>query len=238
VLARAITVRPDRSAWFLMAGGLGAYAAGTVLWVAVLADMDPPPYPSPADVMWLAYYPFAYAAVLHLLRARWNRISAATWLDGLIASACAAAYASVVFLPGLGGATGESVWSVVVSAAYPIADIVLAGLLLGAWALSGWRTERVWVLLLPVDDLKLDRAFVAGRDTDARCAAIVKSTVELAHNLGMRLIAEGAENEAVVDRLRQWDCDLVQGYHVSRPQPPDLLTAWLLDREAAPLPTM
>ncbi|GIM97622.1 putative bifunctional diguanylate cyclase/phosphodiesterase [Paractinoplanes toevensis] len=148
VLVRAVRVRQDRPAWLLMAAGLGAYAAGTVYWMAVLADLNPPPYPSPADVMWLAYYPFACAAVIRLLRARVSRIGVATWLDGLIASACAAAFASVVFLNDFGGAAGESGWSVVTSAAYPIADIVLAGLLLGAWALSGWRTERVWVLLL------------------------------------------------------------------------------------------
>ena len=84
---------------------------------------------------------------------------------------------------------------------------------------------------LPVDDLKLDRAFVTHCDTDPRSAAIVKSTVELAHNLDMRMIAEGVENEAVLDHLRRWDCDLVQGYHLSRPQAPDRLTPWLLERQ-------
>jgi EAL domain-containing protein (putative c-di-GMP-specific phosphodiesterase class I) len=88
---------------------------------------------------------------------------------------------------------------------------------------------------LPVDYLKLDRAFVAHCDTNPRSAAIVKSTVELAHNLNMRLIAEGVETEAVLDRLREWDCDLVQGYHLSRPQAADLLTEWLRNRSAAPL---
>jgi len=148
VLTRAVVVGQDRGAWLLMAGGLSAYAAGTVYWVAVIAKLDPPPFPSVADAMWLGYYPFAYAAVVRLLRARKSRIGASTWLDGLIASACAAAFASVMFLTGFAGDSGGSVWSTVVSLAYPIADIVLAGVLLGAWALSGWRTERVWMLLL------------------------------------------------------------------------------------------
>jgi EAL domain-containing protein (putative c-di-GMP-specific phosphodiesterase class I) len=86
---------------------------------------------------------------------------------------------------------------------------------------------------LPLDDLKLDRAFVAHCDTDPRSAAIVKSTVELAHNLGMRMIAEGVEDEAALDRLRAWDCDLVQGFHLSRPQPPERLTGWLMERREA-----
>jgi diguanylate cyclase (GGDEF)-like protein len=87
---------------------------------------------------------------------------------------------------------------------------------------------------LPVDDLKLDRAFVSRCDTDPRSAAIVKSTVELAHNLDMRMIAEGVENEAVLDRLRQWECDFVQGYHLARPQHPDHLTPWLHQQQALP----
>ncbi|MFI1990566.1 putative bifunctional diguanylate cyclase/phosphodiesterase [Actinoplanes sp. NPDC020271] len=148
VATRAAVHRQDRGAWSLMAAGLGCYAAGTVYWVAVLVRMDPPPYPSISDAMWLAYYPFAYAAVLRLLRARRSRFNAPTWLDGLIAAACAAAFASVVFLTGFAGVAGEPATTVVVSLAYPIADIVLAGLLLGAWALSGWRTEPVWSVLL------------------------------------------------------------------------------------------
>jgi EAL domain-containing protein (putative c-di-GMP-specific phosphodiesterase class I) len=89
---------------------------------------------------------------------------------------------------------------------------------------------------LPVDDLKLDRAFVTHCDTDPRSAAIVKSTVELAHNLDMRMIAEGVENQAVLDRLRQWDCDLAQGYHLARPQHPDRLTPWLHQQRATSKP--
>jgi diguanylate cyclase (GGDEF)-like protein len=95
-------------------------------------------------------------------------------------------------------------------------------------------SSLAYLQALPVDDLKLDRAFVAHCDTDPRSAAIVKGTVELVHNLDMRMVAEGVETDAVLERLRQWDCDLVQGYHLSRPQPPERLTPWLLQRQAAP----
>ena len=148
VLVRGLTVRQDRGAWLIMATGLACYAGGTVYWWAVVIHLDPMPYPSLADAMWLGYYPFAYAAVVRLLRARQSRTGAPTWLDGLIASACAAAFASVMFLTGFAGDSSGSLWSAAVSLAYPVADIVLAGVLLGAWALSGWRTERVWILLL------------------------------------------------------------------------------------------
>ncbi|WP_146246308.1 putative bifunctional diguanylate cyclase/phosphodiesterase [Actinoplanes xinjiangensis] len=148
VLARAVMVRQDRGAWLLMAAGLAFYAAGTVWWIAVVVKQDPIPYPSVSDLMWLAYYPFAYAAVVRLLRARRSRISLSSWLDGLIAAACAAAFASVVFLNGVTGDSIGSGMTMLVSAAYPVADIVLAGVLLGSWALSNWRLDRVWTLLL------------------------------------------------------------------------------------------
>ncbi|MFD1370521.1 putative bifunctional diguanylate cyclase/phosphodiesterase [Actinoplanes sichuanensis] len=148
VWARAALVREDRGAWLLMAGGLTFYAAGTVYWIAVVVHLDPMPYPSAADGMWLAYYPFAYGAVYLLLRARQSRISLSTWLDGLIAASCAAAFASVAFLTGVTAESFGVGLSMLVSVAYPVSDIVLAGVLLGSWALSNWRLERVWTLLL------------------------------------------------------------------------------------------
>ncbi|WP_433796846.1 putative bifunctional diguanylate cyclase/phosphodiesterase [Actinoplanes sp. CA-252034] len=148
VLARALLVRQDRGAWLLMAAGLSLYAAGTVYWIAVVVDLDPTPYPSVSDFMWLAYYPFAYAAVFRLLSARQSRIRASSWLDGLIAAACAAAFASVVFLNGVTADSFGSGLTMLVSVAYPVADIVLAGVLVGSWALSNWRLDRVWTLLL------------------------------------------------------------------------------------------
>ncbi|MEJ5946074.1 bifunctional diguanylate cyclase/phosphodiesterase [Pseudokineococcus basanitobsidens] len=80
---------------------------------------------------------------------------------------------------------------------------------------------------LPVDELKLDRAFVGRLVADPRSAAIVRSTVDLAHSLGLRLVAEGVEDAATLDLLRGYGCDVSQGYHHSRPLPADRLEAWL-----------
>jgi EAL domain-containing protein (putative c-di-GMP-specific phosphodiesterase class I) len=70
---------------------------------------------------------------------------------------------------------------------------------------------------LPVDELKLDRAFTMDLDTDERAAAIVESTVRLAHSLGLPLVAEGIEDAATWDRLASFGCDFGQGYYLSRP---------------------
>jgi diguanylate cyclase (GGDEF)-like protein len=86
---------------------------------------------------------------------------------------------------------------------------------------------------LPVDQLKVDRSFVSRMGTDPSDAVIVRATVELAHNLGLRAVAEGVEEEMTWTWLRAMGCDDAQGYLVSRPLPADELTRWLLQRRPA-----
>jgi diguanylate cyclase (GGDEF)-like protein len=88
---------------------------------------------------------------------------------------------------------------------------------------------------LPVDELKLDRGFVQNLRVDARAAAIVRSTVQLSHELGMVMVAEGVEDAAALDDLRRWGCDLAQGYHIARPAGGDAFARWLDQR--APVAT-
>jgi diguanylate cyclase (GGDEF)-like protein len=80
---------------------------------------------------------------------------------------------------------------------------------------------------LPVDELKLDRSFVFPMADDARAAALVFSAVELAHSLGLRMVAEGVESEAALTELAAHGCDQAQGYYVSRPVPAVELDHWL-----------
>ncbi|MBM2614032.1 EAL domain-containing protein [Actinoplanes sp. LDG1-06] len=68
-------------------------------------------------------------------------------------------------------------------------------------------------------ELKLDRSFIADMLTAPRSAAIVRSTIDLAHDLGITVVAEGVEDAATLDALREWGCDQAQGYHIGRPAP-------------------
>jgi EAL domain-containing protein (putative c-di-GMP-specific phosphodiesterase class I) len=79
----------------------------------------------------------------------------------------------------------------------------------------------------PVDELKIDRDFVAGLLTDQEDQAIVTAIINLAHTLGVVAVAEGVENADQVQRLQELGCDFGQGYHFGRPLPPEDLTARL-----------
>ncbi|HEX8916923.1 MAG TPA: EAL domain-containing protein, partial [Chloroflexota bacterium] len=80
---------------------------------------------------------------------------------------------------------------------------------------------------LPVNEIKIDRTFVMDMALNRDDASIVRSIIELGHNLGLQVVAEGVENKRTLDMLRSLGCDLAQGYFVSHPLPADQLTEWL-----------
>ncbi len=80
---------------------------------------------------------------------------------------------------------------------------------------------------LPVSEVKIDRSFVRDMEKDSDDAIIVNSTIDLAHNLGLKVVAEGIENEAILDLLNQQGCDIGQGYHMARPLSVQQAYAWL-----------
>ena len=99
---------------------------------------------------------------------------------------------------------------------------------------------------MPIDDLKLDRCFVLPMADDARAAALVASTIDLAHSLGLRMVAEGVETGVAFIELTRLGCDEAQGFFMSRPVPAAELDQWLSNRRALgqsvdlpqPLPTL
>ncbi|WP_369252236.1 putative bifunctional diguanylate cyclase/phosphodiesterase [Geodermatophilus amargosae] len=89
---------------------------------------------------------------------------------------------------------------------------------------------------LPADELKLDRAFTHELSTRPRTTVIVRHTVALAHDLGLRLVAEGVEDAATAHLLAALGCDVVQGYFIARPMPVDAFIEWLAAVEAPERP--
>ena len=80
---------------------------------------------------------------------------------------------------------------------------------------------------LPVDAVKIDKSFVMDMLTNNDSAAIVHSTIDLAHDLGLKVVAEGVENDAILRRLAARGCDVAQGYFFSKPVPADQFKTWL-----------
>ncbi|WP_432542284.1 putative bifunctional diguanylate cyclase/phosphodiesterase [Kineococcus sp. SYSU DK002] len=87
---------------------------------------------------------------------------------------------------------------------------------------------------LPIDDLKLDKSFLTDLVHDSRALAIVQSTIMLAHSLGLRLVAEGVEDEVTRQELAAAGCDVLQGWLYSKALPADELDAWLAAHAPAP----
>ena len=80
---------------------------------------------------------------------------------------------------------------------------------------------------LPVSELKVDQSFIATMLVDAQDEVIVRSTIDLGHNLGLEVVAEGVENEQILEQLRAIGCDVAQGYTISRPLSPVRFLSWL-----------
>jgi EAL domain-containing protein (putative c-di-GMP-specific phosphodiesterase class I) len=91
-------------------------------------------------------------------------------------------------------------------------------------------TSLAQLKTLPVTELKVDRSFVLTMDTDPANALIVRSVVDLGHNLGLTAVAEGVETQHVMDTLTEYGCDTAQGYHLSRPLPPQAFLTWYTQR--------
>ncbi len=91
------------------------------------------------------------------------------------------------------------------------------------------HSSLVYLQQLTIDQIKIDRSFVMDLPSDTSDAVIVRSMIELGHNLGLTVVAEGVENEAALELLLANGCDSAQGYFFSRPCPADELTTWLTE---------
>ena len=88
-------------------------------------------------------------------------------------------------------------------------------------------SSMAYLKQLPVDEIKIDRSFVIGMVGDHNDAVIVRGAIDLGHNLGLTVVAEGVETSDHVHALTELGCDILQGYHYARPMPPEQFTDWL-----------
>ncbi len=80
---------------------------------------------------------------------------------------------------------------------------------------------------LPVNELKIDKSFVMAMNVNDNDVVIVRSTIDLAHNIGLKVVAEGVEDEATYNKLKELGCDVAQGYYMSEPLLPEEIDVWV-----------
>ena len=137
----------ERLAWGLVAAGVTAWGFGEAWYTTVLWDDPSPPIPSPADAGFLAFPALTLTGVALLLRRRIHEVPRTLWADGVtVGLAAASVSAAIVMGAVLEEASGQP-GAVAVAVAYPIADMLLLGLIAGALAGMGWRVDRRWLLL-------------------------------------------------------------------------------------------
>jgi diguanylate cyclase (GGDEF)-like protein len=146
---RATLVRDrQRAGWTAMAVALGMFAAGNLVWTTYVQFMDPVPFPSLQDALFLPFYPIAYFGIFLLARdALPRRGASAIWLDGVIAALGVAALGSVTVIAAVGRENTGDRGDVITNFAYPVGALALVTMLVAVFAVQGWRPGRGWWLL-------------------------------------------------------------------------------------------
>jgi diguanylate cyclase (GGDEF)-like protein len=147
-LVRASAYGRERGAWILIGLAILAWGSAEVYWSVAIEDNPSAPYPSPADLGYLAFYPLAYAGLAMLVRARTHEINWRLWMDGLIAALGTAALGAAFVFDFVAEKTEGTSIEVATTLAYPLGDIAMLAMVVGVIALTGWRPGRTWSLLL------------------------------------------------------------------------------------------
>lgn len=147
-LLRASRGGRERGAWLLIAAAVFAWAAAEIYWTLYIEGNADAPYPSPADVGYLAFYPLAVGGLYLLVRAHADRLDPRLWMDGTIAALGTAALGAALIFEFVAERTEGSTLQVATTLAYPLGDVALFALAVGVVALTRWRPGRTWTLLL------------------------------------------------------------------------------------------
>jgi diguanylate cyclase (GGDEF)-like protein len=143
-LLRALAFEEERRAWLLLSAGMTCFALGDIYWTVALAHDDSIPVPSPADAGYLLFYPFAYAALALLVRARSDRFTPGLWMEGVLGSLAVASIGAALLQKPIEASTGGSALTVAASIAYPLADLLLFSVVVGVLILTGLRNAGTW----------------------------------------------------------------------------------------------
>ena len=150
-LVRAARVAEHRASWVFLGVGLTSWAGAEIYNTFHLSKLEEPPYPSYSDALYLAFYPATYAALVMLVRSRLREARASVWLDGLVAVLAVCAVGEVaLFAPMTQASLQDGLATplqVATDLAYPVGDMLMLSLVMGVFALTGWRPGRAWTMI-------------------------------------------------------------------------------------------
>ena len=146
---RARRATTFRSSWHILALGLALYGAGNIYWTIAIRPLNPEPFPSIADALFLSFYPCAFASLVLMVREHFKRFSLSLWLDGIVGGLAAAAGAAAAILgPALSNTVGSTA-AVITTTAYPLLDLVLLLTLVATLSLYHWRPPvGIWMFAI------------------------------------------------------------------------------------------
>ena len=136
--------RPDGRPWLALGVAVALWGIGDTYWTFWLLDRPEPPFPSAADPLWLAFYPPAFAGVVILARRSAPGVNRTLWLDGIIGALTAGALGALFAFEAVLSTTDGDTAGVAVNLAYPLADIVLLGLVVGVLVATRGRGNAAW----------------------------------------------------------------------------------------------
>jgi len=144
---RARRATTFRASWHILAIGLALYGSGNIYWTIALRPLNPEPFPSLADALFLSFYPCAFIALVLMVREHFKRFSLSLWLDGIVGGLAATAGAAAAILGPVLSTTTGSTAAIITTTAYPLLDLVLLLSLIATLSLYHWRPPvGMWML--------------------------------------------------------------------------------------------
>lgn len=192
---RALVIREARAAWACMALAIGCWVAADAYWYAFIAPLPVTPYPTWADAVYLLFFPAILCGIAGVVRARTQRLPAASWLEGLTAGCTLGALAAGLLLDEVLRFNGTDLATAATTLAYPVGDVMLLAVVVGAWmaqpgaAGRGWRLIATGLLMITVADALYLLQVAAGSYAEG-------GTLDILWPAAVLLIAAAAREDA------------------------------------------
>jgi diguanylate cyclase len=192
VLGRAAFEPIARRAWLAFGIALALWFLGSTAWTAVYAGQPNAPYPTFADVFWLAWYPLVAAGIFFLVRIRVPRFELHRWMDGIAVTLLVLAAGFAMVIQPVANHKTVGTLAAFVAFLYPILDVLLVGALLGVYGLLGWRPDGMWILIgFAIVSTSIADAIFAVQEAEAR-SVVSGTSYDFVWTAGAILIAFAA----------------------------------------------